>query len=70
MRWPTLKHDRRASHIVDCGRVWCPVRGRDIDVDRCVGCESFQDLARNGELRVICRPASPILDMQGNPFGC
>lgn len=42
------------------GRVWCPRRNADIDVDRCVGCNAAAGMsARDGEMTVECaaRPA-------------
>lgn len=42
------------------GRVWCPRRNADIDVDRCVGCGAATGMsARGGEMTVECvaRPA-------------
>jgi len=46
--------DRR---VVDAGRVFCPRRGSDVDVDRCAGCEfltAFDDRANPPTIR--CRP--------------
>jgi hypothetical protein len=42
---------------IDAGRVSCPVRGGDIDVDRCAGCQwlvAFDDASRTPSIR--CRP--------------
>jgi hypothetical protein len=46
--------DRR---FIDAGRVACPVRGRDVDVDRCAGCQwlvAIDDAAKTPSIR--CRP--------------
>ncbi|MTV24314.1 hypothetical protein FTX61_02590 [Nitriliruptoraceae bacterium ZYF776] len=33
---------RSPERIVDAGLVHCPVRGRDVDVERCGGCEALR----------------------------
>jgi hypothetical protein len=32
----------RLAGLVTEGRVHCPINGRDVDVDRCLGCRSFE----------------------------
>lgn len=55
----------RIKLIVDRGRVSCPSRGRDVDVEECFACEQLEDadidakrplvvcLARTRELRPL-----------------
>ena len=44
---------------VDYGHVRCPVRARDVDIDRCAGCSFLRDVvpdARNYAAEIICQP--------------
>ena len=56
--------DRRC---IDAGRVSCPLRGGDVEVDRCAGCRwlvAFDNASRTPSIR--CRPESapvPILPL-------
>lgn len=48
-------------HVIDDGRVFCPRRGGDIDVDRCASCEclvAFDDTSSPPVVR--CRPDRPL----------
>lgn len=46
------------GRIVDNGRVRCPARGGDVDVDLCFGCPAFRDLVtKEGSTYLDCRPA-------------
>jgi hypothetical protein len=40
--------------VADGGRVFCPVQGQDIDVDRCAGCSYLHD-ANEPLSRFACR---------------
>jgi hypothetical protein len=60
---------RPASHkrYIHGGRLYCPVRGRDIDVDLCAGCEWLTAINLGDELPFVrCRPEpipAPLLRM-------
>ncbi len=44
----------RTLDVVE-GRVWCPRRDADVDVDRCVGCAGANAMVvRNGAMTVNC----------------
>lgn len=46
----------RDWHIVDSGRVACPLRG-DLDTDHCVSCPHLVDLAEDADASyIVCRP--------------
>ena len=48
------------EHFIDNGRVWCPVRGHDVDFDLCAGCRSLEALDLDGECpSVRCAPEAP-----------
>lgn len=48
---------RRGMLVVDHGRVACPRKGSDIDVDLCWSCPALQDVSRTGdELLISCKP--------------
>jgi len=48
------------DHFIDQGKVWCPVRGRDVDFDLCAGCHSLDEIELDGERpHVRCEPAAP-----------
>lgn len=60
-RIPSLGAGPARTLDVVQGRVWCPRRNADIDVDRCVGCDAAADMGTRGaEAFVECtaRPAS------------
>lgn len=49
-----LRRNRRprlpsGAHIIDRGRVGCPVSGNDVDADGCLTCGSFTQLLQDGE---------------------
>ncbi|NJD27305.1 MAG: hypothetical protein FIA92_03305 [Chloroflexi bacterium] len=70
MQLLTRKQHRTDGHIVDHGRVWCPVRQRDVDIDRCVVCGAFEDLTRESDFEILyCRPASNWVEFEGYPVG-
>ena len=37
------------TRLVDAGQVFCPVRGRNLDVDRCGGCAYLDGVVEHGE---------------------
>ena len=42
---------------VDAGRVQCPLRGREVDVDLCAGCASLTEIDLQAEPPFLrCRP--------------
>ena len=48
-------------HLIDAGRVYCPRRERDIDVEHCASCShlvAFDDGASPPSIR--CRPDRPL----------
>lgn len=48
------------EHFIDNGKVWCPVRGADVEVDRCAGCRSLEAIEFDGEPPYVrCEPATP-----------
>lgn len=48
------------EHFVDNGKVWCPVRGRDVELDLCAGCRSLEAIELDGEHPLVrCEPAAP-----------
>lgn len=70
MRWPTRKRDMADGHFVEHGRVWCPARRCDIDIDRCMVCGSFEDLTRDGTLEILyCRPTSNWVEYEASLVG-
>jgi hypothetical protein len=52
----------RDEHFIDQGRVHCPVRGRDVDFDLCVGCRWSTGIDLDAQPPVVrCRPDEPPL---------
>lgn len=48
------------EHFVDRGKVWCPVRGRDVEVDLCAGCQSLEAMELDAERPCVrCEPVVP-----------
>jgi len=48
------------EHFIDNGKVWCPVRGRDVETDVCAGCRSLEAIELDGERPYVrCEPAMP-----------
>jgi hypothetical protein len=44
-------------HLIDAGRVSCPLRGRDADVEDCLRCGFLRKLVPQGEAAFVgCRP--------------
>ena len=44
---------------VDCGHVRCPVRARDVDIERCVDCAFLREVlpdAQHHPMEIICQP--------------
>ena len=57
---------RLSEHFIDNGRVYCPVRERDVEVDLCASCRwtASIDLSARAPL-VRCRPeSSPVWIMR------
>ncbi len=50
------------EHLIDDGRVFCPVRGQDVEFDFCAGCEWATGIDLRAEPPVVrCRPQrSPV----------
>ena len=47
------------KHLIDQGRVSCPIRGRDIEFDLCIGCRSLLEIDETADLPFVrCRPQS------------
>ena len=45
------------EHLIDDGRVFCPVRGRDVEFDLCAGCEWETSVDLKAKPPVVrCRP--------------
>lgn len=52
-------HPRR-KHFIEDGHVWCPVRGRDVEIDLCMACRSLEVMHLDGEQpHVRCAPEAP-----------
>jgi hypothetical protein len=52
-----LFQSRWDRHIVDCGRVACELRGRDVEVDLCAGCPWLTSLEEDAMPPVVrCSP--------------
>ena len=48
------------DHFIDNGKVWCPVRGRDVELDLCSGCRSLDAIEVDGEAPYVrCEPPAP-----------
>ena len=61
----------RDWHLIDAGRVGCPIRG-DLDIDYCAGCNHLVDLVVGEEeeiSHVVCRPPRAALDALRVPGG-
>ena len=44
-------------HFIDHGRVACPLRGRDVEADLCVGCRWIVEVREDGAPPYIrCQP--------------
>lgn len=42
--------------IIDNGRVFCPIRHQDTDIDLCAGCPRVRQIEENGNLPFVrCR---------------
>lgn len=54
---------RRATerHYIHEGRVYCPVRGRDVEFDLCAGCAQVREIQPDVEFPYVrCQPGSVI----------
>ncbi|HYL25327.1 MAG TPA: hypothetical protein VEV21_13125 [Burkholderiales bacterium] len=50
------------EHLIDTGRVYCPVRGRDVEFDVCAGCRWSMGIDLQARFPVVrCRPERPPL---------
>lgn len=48
------------EHFIDNGKVWCPVRGRDVEIDLCAGCRSLEGIEFDGKRPTVrCEPVAP-----------
>jgi hypothetical protein len=54
------------EHFIDEGRVYCPVRGRDVEFDLCASCRWVASIDMQGRAAVVrCRPeSSPVWVMR------
>ena len=44
-------------HLIDCGKVGCPVRGRDVDLDLCCSCQWLLEVDPRADLPFVrCQP--------------
>lgn len=69
MRVLTRTRLPRGAHIVDNGRVGCPIRGADVDVEECLTCPRLTGVGEDGALTyVTCRTASPLADLPVPPW--
>ena len=57
---------RLSEHFIDNGRVYCPVRKRDVEVDLCASCRWTASIDLNASAPLVrCRPeSSPVWIMQ------
>lgn len=58
----------RDAHIIDDGRVGCPVSGVDIDLDACFGCarlEQIVDVAGEPWSYVVCQGPPQLAALSG-----
>jgi hypothetical protein len=54
---------RSRDHVTMNGRVGCPLRGGDVDLDVCLACDSLFDIERmQGHAIVRCEPARSNFD--------
>jgi hypothetical protein len=52
-----LFHSEADYRFIDHGRVACPVRAADVDLDRCGECSWMRGIDRHAGLAVVrCRP--------------
>ncbi len=48
---------RGAIHLIDCNKVGCPVRGRDVDIDACCSCQWLLEVDQKADLPFVrCWP--------------
>jgi hypothetical protein len=48
--------------LIDAGRVACPLRGRDADVEDCMECSFARDVDPGAKTPFVrCRPPRPLL---------
>jgi hypothetical protein len=48
---------RRDEHLIHGGRVGCPVRGADAEIDECAGCRWLTDIVTSAPMPLVrCRP--------------
>jgi hypothetical protein len=53
----TLIHAREERRAIDAGRVACPLRGRDADIEDCLYCGFAREVAAEASpAYVACRP--------------
>jgi len=50
------------KHIIDRGRVFCQLRGRDVEADLCAGCRWIVEVREDGAPPYLtCQPGSGLL---------
>jgi hypothetical protein len=55
----------RERYLIDDGRVFCPVRGHDIEVDLCAGCRLLAELKPDATPPFVrCRAAASASPLQ------
>ena len=57
----TFFRRRDDERMVDAGRVYCPVRSRDVDVEACFACGWASTIELDAKPAIVrCRPAEPL----------
>ena len=61
-----LFRDPPLQLVIDHGRVGCPVRQRDVEIDACGQCPRFDEVDEHAKIPVLkCRPQGGLMDTQG-----
>ena len=55
----------RKAHIVDAGKVGCPIEGRDVDIDRCVVCPRVLSVIRKDGARTYLEVSVSLIARPG-----
>lgn len=54
---------RSPERVIDNGRVGCPVRNCDVEVDICAGCRWLKQIDEKADIPFVrCRPELPLMD--------
>lgn len=58
----------KLTHAIEDGRVFCPNRGRDVDVERCLTCPLLADIDLDSRRpKVVCRLSAAVESRQALP---